>query len=130
MQQPTDRRRPLGQFGEEFAAQYLVRTLGWHMRARNWRCASGELDLVACDGSRLIIVEVRTRASDNFGSAAESVGVRKLRRLHKLGSLFVQHHLGRSADDSLVRFDVIALSVRAGEVRGFEHHRGVTWPHG
>src|SRR3954468_9100233 len=52
----------LGQRGENAAVRYLT-GLGWTVLARNWRCAGGELDIVAHDGRRHVVCEVKTRAS-------------------------------------------------------------------
>ena len=60
------------------------------MRAVNWRCALGEIDIVAEDGQWLVFVEVRTRRSVRFGSPEESVGPVKQRKLVQLGEMFTQ----------------------------------------
>ena len=52
----------VGRRGEDEAAAYLT-ALGWRILDRNWRCASGEVDIVALDGRELVIVEVKTRSS-------------------------------------------------------------------
>jgi putative endonuclease len=41
----------------------------------------GELDLVCRRGGELVVVEVKTRSSDAFGTPAEAVGTRKRRAL-------------------------------------------------
>lgn len=116
-------RRQTGQLGEEFAAQYLSRTLGWTMIARNWRCRYGELDIVAQDASWLVVVEVRSRSGTNFGSGAESVVGAKLSQLWRLVPALLED-LGRKPD-SVVRLDVISVTVRAQRVIGFEHLRRI-----
>ena len=40
---------------------------------RNWRCADGELDVVAVDGDALVVCEVKTRSGTGFGEPAEAV---------------------------------------------------------
>ena len=56
----TDVRHVRGRCGEDFAAAHFVR-LGYEVLARNHRTRYGELDLVVCDGSHLVFVEVKTR---------------------------------------------------------------------
>ncbi len=65
----SDSRRRLGQAGEQMAADLLAGK-GYQIVARNWRSGrSGEIDLVAQDGRTLVIVEVRTRRGQLYGSA-------------------------------------------------------------
>jgi putative endonuclease len=61
-----------GAAAEELAAQYL-QVRGLKILARNMRCRAGELDLVCLDNGVLAIVEVRQRASTEFGGALGSV---------------------------------------------------------
>ncbi|WP_460774136.1 YraN family protein [Microbacterium sp. GXF7504] len=74
----------LGRAGEQAAATYLA-ARGWTILDRNWRCTDGELDIVAADGDELVVVEVKTRASDLFGHPFEAVDARKRARLWRLG---------------------------------------------
>ena len=80
---PVDARRALGRYGEELVARYL-RDLGWRIIARNWRCEYGEVDIVARDGSDLVVVEVKTRRGTGFGEAVDAVGWDKAVRLRRL----------------------------------------------
>ena len=52
----------LGRYGEDAAVRHLV-AAGYDVLARNWRCAAGEIDIVARDGRSLVICEVKTRSS-------------------------------------------------------------------
>ena len=52
----------LGRYGEEIAVEHLRRQ-GLTILARNWRCAAGELDVVAREGGTLVVCEVKTRRS-------------------------------------------------------------------
>ncbi len=60
----------LGRRGEDAAVDYLV-GLGWTIIDRNWRCREGELDIVAHDGRRHIVCEVKTRRSARFGDPSK-----------------------------------------------------------
>ncbi|HLM97373.1 MAG TPA: YraN family protein [Acidimicrobiales bacterium] len=103
-------RAPLGARGEEAAAAWY-RAGSYEVLDRNWRCAEGELDVVAlsADGEVLVICEVKTRSSDSFGSAFDAVTPAKQRRLRKLAARWLSgarrgHHYER------IRFDVAAVT--------------------
>jgi putative endonuclease len=111
---PTPDRRPRkaghtrarGAAGEALAARHLEQ-LGFRIVARNVHLRFAELDLIALDGTALVIVEVRLRAGRAFGSAAESVDARKQRRIVRAaGELLARGELPRFAR---VRFDVVAI---------------------
>lgn len=95
----------LGRYGEAIAARCLTDT-GYSVIEQNWRCARGEIDIVASKDSTLVICEVKTRSSTAFGEPAEAVGAVKSRRLRQLGAQWLAEHPGGWA---AVRFDVVAV---------------------
>jgi putative endonuclease len=72
--------RELGQEGERAAARFLE-ARGYEVIGRGFRARRGELDLICRRGERLVLVEVKTRSSDRFGTPVEAVGPRKRRAL-------------------------------------------------
>lgn len=111
----------LGRYGEDLAAEYLARC-GLTILARNWRCRSGEIDILARDGSALVVCEVKSRTSTSFGTPAEAVTRRKLRRLRELALHWLDEQELYVPE---IRFDVIAI-VRPPSGRPvLEHLRGV-----
>jgi putative endonuclease len=104
-------RRWFGTRSERAAAGFLKR-LGYHILARNYSCALGELDLVALDHNCIVFVEVRSTEESDAGRPAESVDRAKQQRLTNLAKHFLKHHhlLGRPA-----RFDVLAVSWPANQ---------------
>ena len=76
----AEHRRRLGERGETIAARHLCR-LGLVLLDRNWRCDAGEIDLVLRDGNVLVICEVKTRTSTDYGAPLEAVDRRKADRL-------------------------------------------------
>lgn len=92
-----------GQAAERLAAAWLERH-GLRILARNYRCRTGEIDLIAQDGDTLVFVEVRLRRSAAFGGAAASVHSAKQRRLLSAA----RHYLMDKAEPPC-RFDVIVL---------------------
>lgn len=81
----------LGRRGEATAAVYLQRC-GLRVIDRNWRCRAGEIDIIALDGDCLVVVEVKTRSSINYGHPFEAIGVEKLARLQRLARLWCREH--------------------------------------
>ncbi len=105
-----------GRRGEDAAARHLE-SRGLVLLERNYRCRGGEIDLVMLDGDTLVLVEVRTRNSADFGGAAASIGSAKQRRFARAAKhlLLTRPELRRLR----ARFDVIAIDAdgRAGETR-------------
>ncbi len=111
----------LGRNGEQAAAEYLE-TEGFRILARNWRCADGEIDIVAVDRQTLVACEVKTRSGSRYGTPLESVSRLKRNRLRRLAVRWLAAHGVRFEQ---VRIDV--LGVARGPAGGFtiEHVRGV-----
>lgn len=81
----------LGQRGEALAVNYLEET-GLRVIDRNWRCADGEIDIVAIDGHVLVVVEVKTRTSLAYGHPFEAITEAKLQRLQRLAGAWCRFH--------------------------------------
>jgi putative endonuclease len=100
-----DARRGTARSGEALAALFL-RVKGYRIEARNWRCALGELDIVARQGGTLVFVEVKTRRGASAGRPEEAVTATKQQRLVRLAQAYL---LARRTPDAPCRFDVIAV---------------------
>ena len=74
--------RNAGRRGEDLAHRFLRRN-GFVVVARNYRLAAGdaEADLIAWEGETLAIVEVKARASEEYGSPDRAIGEEKRRHL-------------------------------------------------
>jgi putative endonuclease len=111
----------LGRRGEDIAAATLTEE-GMLVIDRNWRCAQGEIDIVAVDGSDTVFVEVKTRTSVAFGHPLEAITTQKLARLRRLAAAWCDAHPG-SWDR--IRIDAVAvIAPRDGEPT-IEHLRRV-----
>jgi putative endonuclease len=111
----------LGRYGEEVAARHLIGQ-GIVVLERNWRCESGEIDIVARDGRVLVICEVKTRSGTGYGSPLEAVTARKAARLRRLAGRWLDEHTVRPA---AVRFDVVGVVNPPSGGVTIEHLRGV-----
>ncbi len=80
------------------------------MLDRNWRCSIGELDLVVRDGTEIVFVEVKARASDRYGPPASAVGLTKQRTLRRLAARWLAEHDDTVSRRDGIRFDVVAVT--------------------
>lgn len=113
-------RQAVGAYGERRAVAHLTEA-GLRIVARNWRCADGEIDIIAWDGDDIVFCEVKTRRGEEFGPPAAAVVAAKARRLRRLAVQWLRA-TGVHARD--IRFDVVSvLPQRRGPTR-VEHLRG------
>ena len=94
-----------GRRGEDLAHRYLRRQ-GFTIVARNFRprAGAGEIDLVAWERERLVFVEVKSRATDEFGTPDRAVDPEKQRNLER-GARDYARRAG--VDFQNVRFDIV-----------------------
>ena len=69
-----------GKLGEEIAREYLEKK-GYQILEKNVRSKFGEIDLVGKKGKELVLLEVRTKIGDRFGSPEENLDKKKLGKL-------------------------------------------------
>jgi len=103
-------RADVGREGEAAAAR-LLRDRGYKILARNYRCRHGEIDIVAFEDGEYVFVEVKTRLTDEKGSAAEAVTPAKQRKIVRVAE---QYLVERGLEDRPCRFDVVAVTPGAG----------------
>jgi putative endonuclease len=100
-------RKALGVFGENVAADHL-RSLGMVILDRNWHCRFGEIDIIARDGSTLVVCEVKTRSTRSFGSPQAGVTPQKAARLRRLAAHWLALY---GVNPPAVRIDVVSVYV-------------------
>jgi putative endonuclease len=103
----------LGARGERAAERHL-RRIGYHILERGCRSKVGEIDLVALVGDTVVLVEVKTRRSDERGTPAEAVGKVKQRRLTQAALGYLK---ARKLLEHRARFDVVAIMWPKGDRR-------------
>jgi putative endonuclease len=101
----TMERQALGKWGEDLAVAELERR-GYAILTRRYRTRHGEIDIVARDGDTIVFVEVKAKETDEFGTAAEAVTVRKQRRII---SMSVDYLSRNRLTSKPCRFDVVAI---------------------
>jgi putative endonuclease len=112
-------RRQTGTLAENRACAFLE-SQGFTIVTRNFLRRVGELDIVARAEDLLIVVEVRTRASDRYGGAAASIGRDKQRRIAATAGLLLQSY--PALRRCRVRYDVIV--VKDGAIEWLKHAFG------
>ena len=112
-------RRDIGARAEEIAAGWL-RSEGYRILARNFSCREGELDLVAEKDGVICFVEVRMRASAEWGDPAHTISRTKQRKVVRAALYYLYYH---RIQDRMLRFDVISI-VGRGVTAEVEHLPG------
>jgi len=94
-----------GRRGEDLAHRFL-RGQGFTVVARNYRApsGSGEIDLIAWEKDQLVFVEVKSRATDEFGTPDRAVDSEKQAHLERAARDYIRR---AGADWECVRFDIV-----------------------
>ncbi len=112
-----------GQTGEDLAAGFLENK-GLHILHRNWRYRRAEVDIVALDGSTLVLVEVKTRSNNAFGRPEEFVSAKKQRFLAEAAS----HYMETFGHEWELRFDIVAVLLPDNGEPQLEHFEDAFFP--
>ena len=91
---------------ERMAAEFLQRE-GFLIVGRNYRCKSGEIDLIARDGRFLVFVEVKYRARERAGYALEAIDKRKAAQVRRVAAFYLYEK--RLPEDTPCRFDTVGF---------------------
>ena len=100
----------LGVLGESWARGYLEEK-GYRILEAGFRCALGEIDLVAEEGGELVFVEVKTRRDTAFGYPEEQLPFSKRKRLGRLAQWYLKYRIRKEVP---ARFDVVSLLMTNG----------------
>jgi len=103
-------KKALGRSGEALAAKYL-KSNGFKVLKKNFRCPLGEIDIIAQKSRELYFVEVKTRSSLQFGSPFEAIDFRKKRQIIKVSNFFLM----KEKKDPNCHFSVIGIILKEGE---------------
>ena len=94
----------LGEKGEKLAVEFLVKK-GYKILETNYRFRKAEVDVIAQQEEVLVVVEVKTRSTDFFGSPEEFVNQKKIQLLTEA----IDNYIQEKDLDLEVRFDIITL---------------------
>ncbi len=109
----TQERISLGKMGEDLAVSQL-KAMKYRILERNYRCPLGEMDIIAQEKGCLVFVEVKTRATKDFGGPAAAVHEKKQRQLSRVALLYLNQ---KKIRDIPARFDVVAVDLSGSAPR-------------
>ena len=108
----TSRQR-IGNIAELAVVQHL-QSLGWQVVARNLRMGPYELDVVARDGSTLVVVEVRYRGHGALTTGFGSLSPTKRMRVRRAGERLWHKHYRNDETVHRMRFDAASVHFDSG----------------
>lgn len=112
----------VGQKGEELAVNYLSEK-GYQIVECNWRFKKAEIDIIAHFKNQLVIVEVKTRTSEEFESPKEAVTISKQKNIVKAADAYIQER----DIDLECRFDVVSVLMLPDQTK-IEHIEDAFYP--
>ena len=98
-------KKEFGNVGEDIAVKYL-KSIEYEILIKNFRCRSGEIDIIAKDNDEIVFVEVKTRRSLNCGTPAESIDNTKIKHIYRASEYYLYKN---EILDAFSRFDVIEV---------------------
>jgi putative endonuclease len=101
-------RQSLGKSGEDLACKELERR-GYAILARGYRSRFGEIDIIAKHDQTIVFIEVKARASDEFGGGAAAVTPWKQRRITQMAIDYLSRN---KLHDKPCRFDVVTVDMK------------------
>lgn len=106
----------LGRWGEK-QAEKLLKAKGLKLLTRNFRCNTGEIDLIMADTyGTIVFVEVKTRANEDFTPAESAVNKTKRRRLFNAAKYFLITH---NISDRDFRFDIVTVVLNPKKIKHY-----------
>jgi putative endonuclease len=119
----TTNKKETGDLGEKKAAAYLLEN-DYKILATNWRFLKAEIDIIALHNDFLVFVEVKTRATNDFGNPEEFVTPRQQKLIINAAHEFIIKN-DRNEES---RFDVIAVIIQNNKVMNIEHIEDAFYP--
>ena len=120
----SQNKQAIGQSAEQTALAYLEEQ-GLVLLEQNFRSKRGEIDLIMRDTDSIVFIEVRYRHREDFGSALESVDVRKQTKLSNCAAYYLLQN-PKLAKHSC-RFDVISISPDKRKIPETQRQPVIDW---
>lgn len=97
--------RKTGSSYEKIAGEYL-KLQGYEILEYNFRCRSGEIDIIAKDGEYLVFCEVKYRQNVGKGTPFEAVTIEKQKKISKVAAYYITRMNNINIP---CRFDVVGI---------------------
>lgn len=94
-----------GRIGEAKAEHFLKKS-GYKVIQTNYRCSTGEIDIIATEGNVLVFLEVKSRKNTEYGNPSEAVGYKKQQHIAKTAITYIKQN---NLFSRPVRFDVVEI---------------------
>ncbi|MBU9727924.1 YraN family protein [Diplocloster modestus] len=91
----------------EDQAEAYLKSAGYRILCRNFRCRAGEIDIIGRDGSYLVFIEVKYRLDESRGLPEEAVDRRKIYRICRTADYY--RMVRKVPEDLPCRFDVVCI---------------------
>lgn len=105
-----------GSLGEKLACEFLIRN-GYIIHSRNWRYKHLEVDLIAELNNKIIIIEIKTRSSNEHGDPWEFVDKKKQKNLVQAANFYLEIN----NIDKEVSFDIISVIIKDYSEHEIQH---------
>ncbi|MEW6778311.1 MAG: YraN family protein [Bdellovibrionota bacterium] len=112
-------RQKTGTWAEELAEKFLQKA-GYKTVARNYRCKTGEVDLIVEKNGALVFVEVRARENEDYGNPIESLTPAKQRRIARAAQYYLASEWKKGEPEEM-RFDFIGIVFGESDEPQIEH---------
>ena len=109
----TDKKK-IGNIGEELATE-ILKARGYYIIVRNYSCPYGEVDIIAIKDRVLSFVEVKTRASQQYGAPSEAVDIMKQKHIKNAARYFLNNYKRKYEK---IDFQVMEISIN--HIKGLE----------
>lgn len=85
----------------------------YNIKARNFKCAQGEIDIIATKNNEIIFCEVKTRSNKDFGQPVEAVDKNKQKHIWNAAEYYLYKN---NLINKFVRFDVLEVFINGSTV--------------
>ncbi|MDF2178450.1 YraN family protein [Aliiglaciecola sp. CAU 1673] len=107
----------IGKEAEDQACRFLQQK-GLTLVTQNYRCRTGEIDLVMRDGEEWVFIEVKYRKSNKYGHASEFLDRHKRRKLESAVLHFLQQH---DLNPAHIAHRIDLVAIQGQEIQWISH---------